>query len=411
MKARRFFYLIALFCALTGFTNLNFWGDLPDQASSSVTIREQDGDKPTADPLVLEDDAQSTSGPIPPFTLRLKEPQSPPAGEGIVLDVPAYIWYHGCGPTAVGMVLGYWDSHGFDYLIPGDATEQTEAVNQAISSSGNYYDYCKPIDNYGEGPSPRPDLSEAPIGDEHPDDSIADFMETSQSVHENYYGWSWYSKVDDAFKGYVEFTTPEYTAMAVNLRWGAFTWEIYKAEIDAGRPVVLLVDSNEDGWTDHFVTAIGYSEVNGEQMFACHDTWDIGVHWYEFKKVQSGQLYGIYGATLFNITTFSKVSPQPASEGQLPYTRLQWSDIHGDGTFEYCVDTIDNDTCDSEWVNVGNDTQVMLSNLALGTTYYWTVRYSNRNGVTSSNEGEWWQFTVRSTPPSYMYLPMISVEQ
>lgn len=407
VKVRKFFYLFVLVCALSAFSSPGIWKNVPHWQHTSVILRDQNAGGPDSDPLVLEDDAQSTSGPIPPLNLNLRQTQVN-INEGAVLDVPAYIWYHGCGPTAVGMVLGYWDAHGFDQLIPGNAQEQTEAVNQAISSSGNYYDYCKPIDNYGEGPSPRPDLSEAPLGDEHADNSIADFMQTSQSAHQNYYGWSWYSKTDDAFTGYVHSAAPDYFASAVNLHWGAFSWEIFTAEIDAGRPVVLLVDSNEDGYTDHFITAIGYGEADGKRMYASHNTWDIGIHWYEFKPMTSGQLYGIYGATLFNIRTFSKLAPETLSDEQFPYIRLKWEAINTDGEYEYCVDTLDNNACDTEWVSAGDKTQAMLYNLELDTTYYWNVRYSSSSGTVNANEGNWWQFTTQANAPSYYYLPVIS---
>lgn len=410
MKARKYLYLFVLVCALSGFASPGIWKGVPHWQQTSAIVRVHNDGGPDTDPLVLGDDAQSTTGPIPPFNLNLRQTRVN-VTEGTVLDVPAYIWYHGCGPTAVGMVLGYWDTHGFDRLIPGDASDQTEAVNQAISSSGNYYDYCKPIDNYGEGPSPRPDLSEAPEGDEHSDDSIADFMQTSQSVHENYYGWSWYSKTDDAFEGYVNHLTPEYIASAVNLRWGAFTWEIFTAEIDAGRPVVFLVDSNEDGYTDHFITAVGYGVANGKRMYASHNTWDIGVHWYEFERVMNGQPYGIYGATLFSIRTFTKLAPETTSENQFPYLRLRWEAINTGGEYEYCVDTVDNNVCDTEWINTGDKTQVMLYNLDLNTTYYWNVRYVDTAGALSSDGGNWWQFTTQVDAPSYHYLPLVSISQ
>lgn len=41
------------------------------------------------------------------------------AGEVLLGDVPAYIWHDGCAPTSLGMILGYYDGHGFPELIPG----------------------------------------------------------------------------------------------------------------------------------------------------------------------------------------------------------------------------------------------------------------------------------------------------
>lgn len=245
------------------------------------------------------EDAQSTTGPVPPEGIdRGERGDLAPEVQVVLSSVPAYIWYNGCGPTAAGMVIGYWDGNGFPDLVPGSANTQTAAVNNMISSSGNYNDYCLPIDSY---PTLLPDKSELPVGDEHPNDCVADLMRTSQSYYDNYYGWSWFSDVDNALQGYVSMVAPYYTATAVNQLWGTFTWNSFRAEIDAGRPVVLLVDSDGDGGTDHFATAYGYRDDGGTLQYACRDTWDTGIHWYNFAQMASGRPWGIYGATTFQI--------------------------------------------------------------------------------------------------------------
>jgi len=277
--------------------------NIPDRyAGSSGEDRDRfDADTSTRDrqdthSLSVVLDAQSTTGPRPPADI---DPGvlvvNPEASQ--ILDVPAYLWKNGCGPTAAGMVLGYWDMNGYGELVSGSAVTQTVAVDDMISSSGNYADYCLPIDT---PPTLLDDLSELPIGDEHPDDSIADFMKTSQSFHWNYYGWSWFSHMDDALFGYVQHAAPNYWVTTQNVTFGNFSWNAYKAEIDAGRPVVFLVDTNEDGSTDHFVPGIGYSE-DGTNMYACRNTWDAGIHWYPYAEIANGQPWGIYGGTLFQI--------------------------------------------------------------------------------------------------------------
>jgi len=81
-------------------------------------------------------DAQSTTGPRPARGLapgaRLAEISSP----HLVPGVPAYNWFNGCGPTAAGMLIGYWDGQGFDDLVVGDASSQTPDVEAMISSTG-----------------------------------------------------------------------------------------------------------------------------------------------------------------------------------------------------------------------------------------------------------------------------------
>src|SRR5690606_6736880 len=91
------------------------------------------------------DDQQSTSGPEPPAGLARGGAEAA-GGAGIVIPgVPAYTWYRGCGPTAAGMVIGYWDGRGYD-IVPGNAASQTPAVNNMIASSGHYDGYSQPID-------------------------------------------------------------------------------------------------------------------------------------------------------------------------------------------------------------------------------------------------------------------------
>lgn len=260
----------------------------------------QAGQEPPPVPSAWPQDAQSTTGPTPPpgIDRGYAAPRAPLA-QAVLGDVPAYIWYRGCGPTAAGMVLGYWDGHGFDDLVSGSAATQTAAVNAMISSQGNWDDYCLPQDSY---PNLLPDKSEPPVGDEHTDNCVADYMKTSQSYYGNYFGWSWFSHMDDALLDYANLVAPQYTATVENQAWGTLTWTSYRAEIDAGRPVVFLVDTDGDGSTDHFVTGIGYSDDGGTQMYAVRDTWDTGTHWYLFRQMASGRPWGIYGATLFRLS-------------------------------------------------------------------------------------------------------------
>ena len=114
----------------------------------------------------------TTTGPVPPKSVR---PASgarravAAAGE-TVLGVPVYIWRDGCAPTSAGMVIGYWDEHGYPDLVPGSAGTETEETRQMIASHGtvsepgHYEDYALPEE--GDG-GILPDRSELPAGDEH----------------------------------------------------------------------------------------------------------------------------------------------------------------------------------------------------------------------------------------------------
>jgi len=248
---------------------------------------------------------QSTTGPIPPPGL---DPgiRSITRAQVVIPGVPACIWHHGCGPTAVGMVVGYYDGKGCVNLVPGDASTQTAAVDAMIADDrsnpdcsapdgDHYQDYSCPMDAY---PDLLADMSET--GGAHASNCVADFFMTSWSSWGNYYGWSWFSDVPSSFTGYVNWITPHYHPVASNRYFSGFNWSSYKAEINANRPVVLLVDTDGNGDTDHFVTGIGYDDATME--YGIYNTWDTNIHWYLWRGMQVGNTWGIYGVTLFRLS-------------------------------------------------------------------------------------------------------------
>ena len=263
---------------------------------------------------------QSTTGPIPPpgtdtrghvlSGLRLQSAT-------VISGVPAYLWRHGCGPTAVGMVTGYYDSHGYVNLIPGDSSSQGAAVDTAIASEENYNDYCLPIDSY---PDLLPDKSEPPGGDEHADNCIADFMNTSQSYFGNYYGWSWDSDIKPAFENFINLDSG-YKGTSTAYHFSSFSWESLKYEIDNNRPLVFLVDSDSDGSTDHFITIIGYNSDGGVNYYGCYNTWDQDIHWFEYQAMGSAIPWGVYSVHTFAMTPLTKGDFLGTWDGQGVYFR------------------------------------------------------------------------------------------
>lgn len=296
-------------------------------AATSLDDSTTRADKPFHDADQTRDtppDAQSTTGPVPPASVSVTGTYVARTAETVIIPgIPAYQWHHGCGPTAAGMVIGYWDSHGFDALVSGDAYTQTTAVNEMIASEGpdsNYTDYCEPIDYY---PDLFPDLSEPPLGDEHADECVADYMDTSQSYYDNRYGWSWFSDVGVAMEGYSRqvlgpgddyvFTENLYMLWDSSLNWNRF-----RTEIDAGRPMVLLVDTDGDDSTDHFVAAVGYGIIDDVRYYACLNTWDSDVHWFEFAPIAEGQAWGIFGGITFRIVPPEWQPYEPIGEIVVP---------------------------------------------------------------------------------------------
>jgi len=176
-------------------------------------------------------------------------------------NMPAYNWYHGCGPTAAASVIGYWDLLGYTNLFDASGADvyQTSNVQDQISSPAHNAKY-----------DPHPDDPDLPVP---PNTSIACWFRTSVGQP---YGWSYLSYSDDAFSGYAQYRGYTFNSWYQGFGTGAgeFYWDDFMDEIDAGRPLMFLVDTDGNNVTDHFVPAFGYDDRGAEGLYyACYDTW------------------------------------------------------------------------------------------------------------------------------------------
>lgn len=108
-----------------------------------------------------------------------------------------------------------------------------------------------------------------------------------------------------------------------------------------------------------------------------------------------------------SVPTLSKTTPSngaSVSHAASTYYLLQWTDIGISSTdrYQYCVDTTNNNTCDSNnWITRKNlysgDSEFPLTP---GSTYYWQVRV--RDAGTVADGGTWRSFSVPAilTPPT-----------
>jgi hypothetical protein len=91
---------------------------------------------------------------------------------------------------------------------------------------------------------------------------------------------------------------------------------------------------------------------------------------------------------------FNKTSPANGATEQLTSATLSWGSSSNAASYEYCVDTSNDNACAGAWVSVGASSSASPSGLTPSTTYYWQVRAENASGQTYSNGGAWWSFTT-----------------
>ena len=92
---------------------------------------------------------------------------------------------------------------------------------------------------------------------------------------------------------------------------------------------------------------------------------------------------------------FNKSAPANGATGQvIDNLVFSWQSSSTAVSYEYCVDTINNNACDDTWINVGTSTSVNKYGLNASTTYYWQVRAVNAYGRTYANTATWWSFAT-----------------
>ena len=198
-------------------------------------------------------------------------------------NVPHYNWYHGCGPTAAASIIGYYEMQGFTGLFDSDGWDNvklTSNVQDQISSPAHNAKY-----------DPHPDNASLPVP---PKTSLACWFQTSVNQQ---YGWSYLSRADDSFEGYAGYRG--YESDSYYRSYGAMSFDDLVTEIDAGRPMMYLVDTDGNGGTDHFVPILGYDDRGGGDLYyACYTTWSEveSITWKPYRPMGSswGVGYGIW---------------------------------------------------------------------------------------------------------------------
>ena len=256
---------------------------------------------------------------------------------GLLSGSVNYDWWYGCSPTSAGMLMGYYDRNGYagnsyNNLVPGGLAETNTfgagpyLANSIIASSGHIADF------YAGGYEAEND--DLPVS--HSFDCLADFMGTSQDSEGNsnggttwwYYGdnspvyesdvASWLVSPDDydtsgmyGIGEYLEYAGYDAAVLYNQYIYGygtgppaGFTLDQYKAEIDAGRPVLIHVEGH---------TMTGYGYVDGTTTINVYDTWGPNDGQNPGTMTWGGSYpYGVSSLEHYGVTVL-EIIPEPAS--------------------------------------------------------------------------------------------------
>ena len=230
------------------------------------------------------------------------------------LTVPAYTWVFGCSPVAAAMIAGYHDRNGYPNIYTGPANGGSMPLNNSgwptwtdgyreypnlplaashqgvdgRTTRGSIDDYWIKYDSSDDDPYITNNWPEHSWGD-----AIGDYMKTSQSTY-NPDGATMFHYVFNSpgkapcdymieyhitndgtlgrkifyeAKGYA--VTECYTQFTDNNVSGGFSFDQFKNEIDADRPVMINLSG-------HTVVGIGYDDAT--RTIYIHDTWDYDTH-------------------------------------------------------------------------------------------------------------------------------------
>jgi hypothetical protein len=301
------------------------------------------------------------------------------------LTVPKFTWVFGCSAVSASMIAGYYDGNGFPNIYTGptnggviplieDSTwgSWTDSVgdlypnNPLIASHqgldgrgelGSIDDYWVSYLSNRNDPFITGNWAQHTWGD-----AVGDYMKTSQSQYGNVDGSTsfYYSnsatplscatmeasgianedgtygrKLFYEARGYT--VTDCYTQMTDNKHNGGFSFAQYKAEIDAGLPVLLNLNG-------HSIVGVGYDDSSSTVYI--HDTWDNSAHTMPWGGSYAGM--GLWGVSIVTPLESAPgipdilVSPNSYDFGNvtIPNTSSRTFTISNTGTGNLTIETI-----------------------------------------------------------------------
>jgi len=375
------------------------------------------------------------------------------AGINVIAGVPALSWVFGCSATSAAMMFGYYDNIGYSDMYTGptnggvfpmtneawgyaDIKGESRALcplsatrlgDDGRTIKGHVDDYWVKI--YSSLPDPYITGSWT---EHRQGDCTADYMGTNQHKHENPDGSTtfWYytdgsPTIDFTYyepssrdgchgmrlfaesRGYkVETNFSQYIYGYASQSQG-FTFNDFKNEIDAGRPVLIQVEGH---------TMLGYGYNDAGSTVYIHNTWDHYSHTMTWGGYYDNMKH--YGVTVLHLAPVASTAPTVSTTPPTSITSnsaVSGGNISSSGNSPVMVSGVcwstypnptTNDTCTSDGAISGSFTSY-LRGLNPGTPYHVRAYAKNSTGTAYGSD---LSFTTASAdPPTVTTTAVISI--
>lgn len=269
--------------------------------------------------------------------------------DAVLSDVPAFDWCYGCSATSAAMMFGYYDRVGYSNMYAGPTNGGVCPLTNSVwgykecplSATHQGYDGLAAkghVDDYWDSFGSTIDPYYGYWTEHGYADCTADFMGTNQ-----YHNWQntdggtrfyYYTSGAPLYdysaceggtppkrdgchgirlfvdsRGYNVFhdgsNYQNYNQLIDPYVTGGFTFDDFKAEIDAGRPVIIQV-------ADHSMLGYGYDDPN---TIYIHDTWDHNDHSMTWGGTYAGRLH--YMVTVIQLKSLPVITSCNQAGGEV----------------------------------------------------------------------------------------------
>ena len=380
----------------------------------------------------------------PPDDFRMPVAESTKSST-ILSNVPGYDWSFGCSATSGAMMAGYYDITGYYNMYTGPTNGGVAPLNNStwggVWINGEYRKQC-PLSatrNGLDGRTTRGHVDDYWIqyGNSSADpwitngwtqhtwgDCTGDYMGTNQSSFSNtdgsttfyyytngapLYNYNAPSGYKDGCYGLRAFFESRGYTVIINYNqyiypYGSntqgFTFNQYKQEINAGRPVLIQI-------TGH--TMLGYGYDDAGQTIYLRDTWDYSQHSMSWGGSYSGMThYGVVIIQLAGAPYITVSSPNGGENWQQGSTNnIIWLDnISENVKIELYKNASFNSTITSSTASSGSYSWNISSSQTPGSDYKIKITSVNSSGCYDYSDN---YFTIGTSVPPTRYVQNVTI--